>query len=69
MHHHGWDSWLHFPASALWMTLSIVWWLDLIQSRGYVVMFLIGVISGGLQIAYLIRKHRRLGKVGDGGNI
>lgn len=59
MHHHH-DSWLHFPLAALWTAFPIAWWLDLIETRGYVVMFLISVTIGGLQIAYLIRKHMRL---------
>jgi hypothetical protein len=60
MHHHHWDSWLHFPLASLWM--SMPWWIEFIDKEGRLITFAIGVVIGGLQIAYLIRKHIRFGK-------
>lgn len=55
IHHHNWDSYFHFPLAMVWM--SMPWWLDF-DTVAKATTFLIGVTIGGLQIAYLIRKHR-----------
>jgi hypothetical protein len=59
MHHHNWDSYLHFPLAAVWMTMP--WWFNF-DTVAHVTTFVMGLVIGGLQIAYLVRKHRRLGK-------
>lgn len=63
MHHQHWDNLIHFPLAAVW--LAMPWWLDRIESGGHVLTALAPYMAAtiaGLQIAYLIRKHLRLGK-------
>ena len=37
------------------------WWFNF-DTVAHVTTFIMGLVIGGLQIAYLVRKHRRLGK-------
>ena len=54
MHHHHWDSYFHFPIAMVWMSMP---WLIDFDTFAKIITFMIGVTIGGLQIAYLIRKH------------
>lgn len=57
--HNSHDSWLHFPLAVVWMSMG--WWIDQIGKVEGHITFIVGLIIGLLQIAYLIRKHIRLG--------
>lgn len=59
MHHHGWDSYFHFPLAAVW--ISMPWWFNF-DTIAHITTFVMGLVIGGLQIAYLVRKHRRIDK-------
>lgn len=57
-HHLHIDSWIHFVLAALWM--SMPWWIEHLEAGGRLLTTFapyIAAIIGGLQIAYLIRKH------------
>jgi hypothetical protein len=63
MHHQHWDNLIHFPLAAAWM--SMPWWIERLHSGGQVLTDLAPYMAtaiGILQIAYLVRKHMRLGK-------
>ena len=58
MHHHNWDSWLHFPLAAVWM--SEPWWIEKLQDGGHFLTLFapyMAAVIAVLQVAYLIRKH------------